>query len=419
MAAAAHCGIDFGTSNTTVGLSDVASAQLIPLEGEQRTLPSAMFFDFEDHGVQFGRAAIERYLTGHDGRFMRALKSILGTALIHEKTYIRQKAVPFAGILGFFFAHLKTQIETQLGREVTQVVLGRPVRFVDKDDKADAEAQAALEQIARDQGFKDIAFQFEPIAAALDYEQQVTREELVLIVDIGGGTSDFSIVRVSPERRRKANREADILANGGIHIGGTDFDRLLSLRSVMPHLGYGSLTVDGKRNLPTLYYHELATWHRINQLYKKNVLNELRQIRYEAERRDLVDRFIKVVEEHRGHTLAIGVEQAKIALTAAKSITPVLSEKDDWARIKFTRKAFDGAIADSIERILRTVTTLLRDAGVEAAAINTIFLTGGSSMVPALREAILALFPDGRVAETDLLGSVGLGLALDARRKFG
>src|SRR3954468_6410018 len=299
MAAAAHCGIDFGTSNTTVGLSDHASAALIPLEGEQRTLPSAMFFDFEDHGVQFGRDAVERYLTGHDGRFMRALKSILGTALIHEKTYIRRKAVPFAGILGFFFAHLKTQIETRLGHEVDQVVLGRPVRFVDKDDAADAEAQSALEAIARDQGFKHIAFQYEPIAAALDYEQQVISEEMVLIVDIGGGTSDFSIVRVSPERRRKTRRDDDILANGGIHIGGTDFDRLLSLRCVMPHLGYGSLTVDGKRNLPTSYYHELATWHRINQLYRKAVLPELRQIRYEAERRDLVDRFIKVVEDHR------------------------------------------------------------------------------------------------------------------------
>ncbi len=419
MAAVAYCGIDFGTSNTTVGLSDHSSAQLIALEGEHRTLPSAMFFDFETHGVQFGRGAIDRYLTGHDGRFMRALKSILGTALIHEKTYIRHKAVPFAGILGFFFAHLKTQIETRLDHEVTQVVLGRPVRFVDTDDAADAEAQAALEQIARDQGFKHIAFQFEPIAAALDYEQHVAREELVLIVDIGGGTSDFSIVRVSPERRTKAQRDDDILANGGIHIGGTDFDRLLSLKSVMPHLGHGSPTADGKRTLPSLYYHELATWHRINQLYKKNVLGELRQIRYEAERRDLVDRFIKLVEEHRGHTLAIGVEQAKIALTAAKSITSVLSEKDEWARIRFTRRDFDRAIADQVERVVRTVRTLLDDAGVEAAEINTIFLTGGSSMVPTLRQAILALFPDARIAETDLLGSVGLGLALDARRKFG
>ncbi|MGC2082584.1 MAG: Hsp70 family protein [Bradyrhizobium sp.] len=416
--AAAFCGIDFGTSNTTVGLSDHATAHLLSLEQDHLTLPSAMFFDFEDHGVHFGRSAIDLYLRGHDGRFMRALKSILGTALIHEKTYIRQKAVPFSTILGFYFANLKRRIETHLGRDISQVVLGRPVRFVDKDDAADAEAQASLEAIAREQGFKQIAFQYEPIAAALDYEQQVNREELVLIVDIGGGTSDFSIVRVSPERRGKAQRGDDILANGGIHIGGTDFDRLLSLKCVMPHLGFGSFTADRKRYLPTLYYHELATWHRINQLYKKNVLGELRQIRYEAEQRELVDRFIKIVEDRQGHTIAIGVEQAKIALTTASKTTSALANQGDWAKFRFTRKQFDAAIGDSVERVVATVRRLLDDARIQASDINTIFLTGGSSMVPALRSGILSLFPDATIAESDLLGSVGIGLALDARRKF-
>jgi hypothetical chaperone protein len=416
---AAFCGIDFGTSNTTVGISDHAKAQLLPLEQEHLTLPSAMFFDFEDHGVHYGRSAIDLYLKGHNGRFMRALKSILGTALIHEKTYIRQKAVPFSTILGFYFANLKRRIETHLGRDVSEVVLGRPVRFVDKDDAADAEAQRTLGDIAREQGFAHIAFQYEPIAAALDYEQQVAREELVLIVDIGGGTSDFSIVRVSPERRAKAERGDDILANGGIHIGGTDFDRLLSLKCVMPHLGFGSYTADRKRHLPTLYYHELATWHRINQLYKKNVLGELRQIRYEAEQRDLVDRFIRIVEDRQGHTIAIGVEQAKIALTAASKATAELANHGDWAKFRFTRKQLDAAIADSVDRVVATVRRLLDDARIKAGDINTIFLTGGSSMVPALRSGILSLFPEARTAESDLLGSVGIGLALDARRKFG
>jgi hypothetical chaperone protein len=416
---AAFCGIDFGTSNTTVGISDHVKAELLPLEQDHLTLPSAMFFDFEDHGVHYGRSAIDLYLRGHDGRFMRALKSILGTALIHEKTYIRQKAVPFSTILGFYFANLKRRIETHLGREISEVVLGRPVRFVDKDDAADAEAQRSLEDIAREQGFARIAFQYEPIAAALDYEQQVSREELVLIVDIGGGTSDFSIVRVSQERRAKAERGDDILANGGIHIGGTDFDRLLSLKCVMPHLGFGSYTADRKRHLPTLYYHELATWHRINQLYKKNVLGELRQIRYEAEQRDLVDRLIRIVEDRQGHTIAIGVEQAKIALTAATKASSELANQGDWAKFSFTRKQFDAAIADSVDRVVATVRRLLDDARIAAGDINTIFLTGGSSMVPALRSGILSLFPDARTAESDLLGSVGIGLALDARRKFG
>jgi hypothetical chaperone protein len=149
------------------------------------------------------------------------------------------------------------------------------------------------------------------------------------------------------------------------------------------------------------------------------VLGELRQIRYEAEHRELVDRFIRIVEDRQGHSIAIGVEQAKIELTGASKATSVLAGQGDWARFRFTREDFDAAIADSVERVVATVRRLLDDARIQAGDINTIFLTGGSSMVPALRAGILALFPEARTAESDLLGSVGLGLALDARRKFG
>lgn len=413
-----YCGIDFGTSNTTVGMSGPSEAYLLPLEGKHVTLPSAMFFDFDDHEVHYGRAAVDLYLQGNDGRFMRALKSILGTSLINEKTYVQRRAVPFSTILGLYFSKLKTQIEMNLDHEMSDVVLGRPVRFVDSDDAADAEAERSLEAIAREQGFRNIEFQYEPIAAALDYEQRVSHEELVLIVDIGGGTSDFSVVRVSPERRGRHERGDDILSNDGIHIGGTDFDRLLSLKSVMPRLGFGSFTADRKRNLPSQYYHDLATWHRINHLYKKNVLGELRQIRYEAEERNLVDRFIKIVEERQGHTIAIAVEQAKIELTSRATTTAGLAGKGDWAQFSFTQGDLNEAINYSVERIVRTVERLLGNAGIRAGAINTIFLTGGSSMVPALRTGILSLFPEARIADSDLLGSVGLGLSLDARSKF-
>ena len=154
------------------------------------------------------------------------------------------------------------------------------MQFVDDDAEADAKAQGELEKAARAQGFKHIAFQFEPIAAALDYEQRVTREELALIVDMGGGTSDFSIVRVSPQRARSTDRKDDILANRGIHIGGTDFDRLLSIAHVMPQLGYLTPTKDGKRNLPASYFIDLATWQRINLVYTAKAMTHLRQIRY-------------------------------------------------------------------------------------------------------------------------------------------
>jgi hypothetical chaperone protein len=413
-----YCGIDFGTSNTTIGISDPTGTYLLPLEGTHRTLPSAMFFEAGNDAVHVGRSAMDLYLEGADGRFMRALKSILGTRLINEKTYIQRRMTTFSSILGLYFANLKYQTELKLEREITEVVVGRPVRFVDSDDSADLEAQNSLKAIALGQGFRTVEFQYEPIAAALDYEQSVSREELVLIVDIGGGTSDFSVVRVSPERRGKPERGADILSNGGVHIGGTDFDRLLSLRSIMPHLGFGSFTIDRKRNLPSGYFHDLATWHRVNQLYKKNVLGELRQVRYEAERRDLVDRFIRLVENRQGHNIAIAVERAKIQLTSSSEAKAVIDGQGAWANFLITREEFHEAIDDALMRINATIKRVLGDARVDADHIDTVVLTGGSSMVPVLRDKILSSFPNARAAESDLLGSVGLGLSLDARRKF-
>ena len=414
----AFVGIDFGTSNTTVGVSQGGAVNLLPLEQDHQTIPSAIFFDFASRRPFCGRAAVDHYLGGHEGRYMQSLKSILGSSLIDEKTRIQSKSMSFADIIGHFFAFLKSRMESQLGREVSQVVVGRPVHFVDGDAAADAQAQRSLEEIARGQGFRDVAFQYEPIAAALDYEQRVQREELVLIVDIGGGTSDFSIVRVSPQRSGLAQRKDDILANGGVHIGGTDFDRALSLARVMPHLGFGTKTADGKRNLPTHYFYDLATWHSINSLNRKGVITELRQVRYQAARRDLVDRLIRVVEDRHGHTLALAVEQAKIKLTGQSAAT-VEVPYPDWEKIIATRGDFDVAVGEAVQRVVATVQALLNDASLKAGDINTIFVTGGSSMVPVLRQGILSLFPHAKIETGNLLGSVGIGLALDAKRKFG
>jgi hypothetical chaperone protein len=324
----------------------------------------------------------------------------------------------FIDVLGAFFAFLRGRAEAHCGHPVERAVFGRPVRFVDDDDAADAAAQEALASVARASGFREAAFQFEPIAAALDYEQRVAREEIVLIVDIGGGTSDFSIVRVSPERAGAPDRRDDVLANAGVHVGGTDFDRLLSLREVMQHFGYRSLTIDRKRELPSRYFHDLATWQFINRLYTGKVMGELKQIRYEAERRDLVDRLIHLVEERRGHSLALAVERAKIDLTAQADAAIAMAPFGLGASLPLTRADFDAAIAQAVDRVAVAVRGLLTAARLKPSAIGHIFVTGGSSSVPLLRETILSLFPTAEIVTGDLFGSVGVGLALDARRKF-
>lgn len=412
-------GIDFGTSNSTVGVIRNGQARLVALEAEQPTLPSAVFFNFEDGHTYFGRRAIADYTDAIEGRLMRSLKSVLGSSLAHEKTRIKARQIGFIDIVGMFVSHLKTRLEEDAGAPVESVVLGRPVQFVDDDAEADAKAQGELEKATRAQGFKHIAFQFEPIAAALDYEQGVAREELALIVDMGGGTSDFSIVRVSPQRARSSDRKDDILANRGIHIGGTDFDRLLSIAHVMPKLGYLSPTKDGKRNLPASYFIDLATWQRINLVYTAKAMTDLRQIRFEAKRADLVERFIHIVEHRYGHALAGLVERAKIALTDQASADVTVALPDVHFAAEITRTGLEETVAADIERVSATVRLTITDAGVKASDITAVFLTGGSTAIPLARREILSLVPQAAVIEGDMFGSVGLGLALDAKRKFG
>ena len=412
-------GIDFGTSNSTVGVIRNGQARLVALEGGQPTLPSAVFFNFEDGYTYFGRRAVADYTDAIEGRLMRSLKSVLGSSLANEKTRIKARLIGFTDIVGLFIGHLKKRLEEDACEPVETIVLGRPVQFVDDDAQADAKAQGELEKAARAQGFKHIAFQFEPIAAALDYEQKVGQEELALIVDMGGGTSDFSIVRVSPERARSADRKGDILANRGIHIGGTDFDRLLSIAHVMPELGYLTPTKDGKRNLPASYFIDLATWQRINLVYTAKAMSDLRQIRFEAERADLVGRFIHIVEHRYGHALAGMVERAKIALTDQSSAEVQVSLPGARFAAEITRSGLEDTIGADIERVTATVRQTIADAGVAASNITAVFLTGGSTAIPLAKRRILSLVPQASVIEGDMFGSVGLGLALDAQRKFG
>lgn len=414
------CGLDFGTSNSTLGrVGADGHPDLLALEGDSRTIPSVLFFNFEDDQLYFGRAAVAEYVSGADGRLMRSLKSVLGTALFGDTTRVKARRLGFGEIIGSFVGELKRRAEAELGGELTQVVMGRPVHFVDDDPVADGEAQGQLEAAVRAQGFKDIAFQFEPIAAALDYERQVTGEKLALIVDLGGGTSDFSVVRVSPERSGLADRSGDILSTAGVHIGGTDFDRLLAMAKVMPELGLGTETRDKKRYLPVAPYFDLSTWHRINRLYDAKAMRDLRSTVREAAEPDLVETMVMLVEDRLGHRLIGRVEEAKIALSDADVTQFLFPVRDREISTPITAAELGQALADSIRRLEETIVETLRRAGVGAEAVDSLILTGGSTLVPAVAGRLQALFPEADVVRTDVLGSVGLGLAMEAKRVFG
>ena len=412
------CGLDFGTSNSTVGWHRPGQSALLALEDGKLTLPSAVFFHVDDLHASYGRAALKDYLDGHEGRLMRSLKSLLGTALIDQTTELGGRALPFRKLLEQFIGELKRRGEQAAGREFRQGVLGRPVFFVDDDVKADRLAESTLREVALAVGFTDVAFQFEPIAAAFDYESQISGEETVLVVDIGGGTSDFSLVRLSPERARASDRSSDILASGGVHIGGTDFDKYLSLACVMPLFGLNG-TLKSGRQVPSAQYFNLATWHTINFAYTRKALVEIADLQRHAQDKTKLDRLASLVRQRAGHWLALQVEAAKISLSEQPAAQIDLGRIEPGESLQLARADFDDAIAHLVVTIELTVQNLLRDAGISPAQIDTVFFTGGSSSVPRLREKIAALLPEARRVEGDLFGSIGAGLALDAKRKFG
>ena len=412
------CGLDFGTTNSTVAIAGDNGATLVPVEDDHVTIPSAIFFSAAGTGPMFGREAIGEYMSGEPGRLMRALKSILGHGLLHERTLVQRRYLEFADILSIFLGHLKSEAERAVDQEITHVVLGRPVQFIEDDTAADNTAQADLEAAAKGVGFDHIEFQYEPIAAALEYERGVAKEEIVLIVDIGGGTSDFSIVRVSPQRAKRPDRSADILANRGIRVGGTDFDRMLSMRHAMPLLGLGSAYGDKALEMPRGLYVDLSTWSQINFVYEKKQSLGLATLRRQAAEPQLIDRLIRLIEEREGHRLIGGIEQAKIDLSEVENAPIDLRYIEEALDVEITRRQLAAAIKPGIQRIRLCIGETVAEAGLDTAAIKTVFLTGGSAMALAVRGQVEALFPDARITDGDMFGSVGKGLGLDALRRF-
>ena len=414
----AICGLDFGTSNTTLGTIIGDSPVLAALEGDHVTVPSAIFYR-TDTGTHIGRRAIEAYVEGDAGRLMRSLKSVLGTTLIDETTRVGRARVSFRDVIAYYIGAVKRRAEEVVGYPLRHVVHGRPVHFVDDNPAGDAKAEATLRDIAKRVGFDDISFQFEPIAAAFDYERQIGTEEIALIADIGGGTSDFSVVRLSPEGHRHAERKDDILANDGVRIGGTDFDRYLSLGVVMPLLGYRSAMKREDLEVPSSYFHDLATWSSINRMYDSKVISEIRQVRYEAKQPELLDRLVRVLDEQRGHTLAMDVEGVKIGLSETPKSNIALEWIEKGLEAGVRRKDLVSYTQRLADRIEARIDICLKQAGLAGADIDAVFLTGGSVQLAHVRKAITAKLPAARAIDGDTFGAVGKGLTIEAARRYG
>lgn len=256
--------IDFGTSNSAVAAPSAQGARRIAVEAGAETLPTAVFFPAGGGPMRIGNAATDALIAGEAGRYMRSLKSVLGLPLAHEARPIGGRSRTLAGVIADFLAELRGRAEAATGRRFRRAFSGRPVRFHTADPAKDAQAEADLRACYLAAGFEEVAFLAEPEAAAIANHGLGQAGTIGLIVDIGGGTSDFSVFQ-------SAGARLEILANHGIRLGGVDFDHAVAMTHAMPKLGLGGDLRrdfgDGFLPVPPAPYIDLATWAKIPFLY--------------------------------------------------------------------------------------------------------------------------------------------------------
>lgn len=311
-------GIHFGTSDS--GAARVGSdgqLRMMALEPHRPTMPTALFFASDSAQLVYGTPTLQSYLQvareqSPGVRLIRSIKNLLDSKLMDKRTAVNGQRLSFFVNLVRFLRQIKVGSERTLGHEVRHAMLGRPVHVVGADGKRDALAPTILEHAALAAGFNTVRFRLEPIAAAFDYERRVSNEAAVLGVAIGGGTSDFTVIRLGPQRQEHAQRGSDVFAAGGVHLDGTDFLRLLNLRRAMPLLGFGHIVPEG-REVPHCTFLEHLTWHLVPHAHAKKNLPQAKDLGGFFAAPALHRRLMQVLPERLGRQIVSDVDAAKIA----------------------------------------------------------------------------------------------------------
>jgi hypothetical chaperone protein len=413
-----HVGLDFGTANTSVAAINKGQTQVLCLESQNDSIPSTLFFDFDDDATMFGEAAFERYYFGDRGRFLRSFKSALGTSTLDHVIRIKLNTYSIKDIIQLYIGEVLNRAESKLGHEIVNLVIGRPVSFVDNNQQADQLAQAALENVVSNLGVRNIEFQLEPIAAALNYGVTVSGEEIVLVIDIGAGTSDFSVVKFLSSGPGES-LDSHVISNCGIHIGGNDFDKLIALNRVMPFFGYQQrFKRRPELEIANSYFLNASSWHRIELLYDRKVITALRELLPQVLQPETFSRFIELIQSRQTHKVLGAVEQTKREFANNSDASIKLPFLDQGLEIGMSSAEFE-ALSDSMcGDIIRTANQSIADGGLQKTEIDSVYLTGGSMGIKHLHKMVTLEYPDAKIIEGDRSTAVARGLALDAQRKF-
>lgn len=420
-------GIDFGTTNSAVAvIGDDGNARLAPLPGiggsVAPTWRTVLYFEPPEDGgppaVSAGAPAIDRYLeTEGQGRFVQSIKSHLASALFSGTTIFGRRH-RIEDLITTYLVQLRAAVKMDLGR---RAVVGRPVRYWGADDaEDDARAVERMQTALGHAGFEETVLEYEPVAAARHYSGRLDHDELVLIADLGGGTTDFSLIRVGPSLGDLGDRA--VLATGGIGVGGDAFDGRLIDQVVAPLLGKGtSYEAEFGRRMPVppWIYSRLRRWHHLSFLRSADTTALLLKIEAGAADAQAIRRLMRVVDDELGLPLHQSIERTKVALSAGPEAGLSFDPDGVALQARTTRADFDRWIDEDLCAIDDVVTTVLERAAVGVGDVDRVFATGGSSFVPAVRTRLRSRFGADRVVGGDELTSVATGLAEAARLRFG
>jgi hypothetical chaperone protein len=429
-------GLDFGTTNSAVAFVDDAGQPHLatfPSAGPQRdagagqagprqTFPSVLYVEPPSPSIS-GSAAIERYLAAESkGRFIQSLKAYLSDRTF-EGTGIGAQHYTLEKLIALIVRHMSELLDCASWPAPRRIILGRPVHFSNPPDvELDAFASERLLAAIRLVGFFDeIVFEYEPVAAAYAYELRLRRNERILIGDFGGGTSDFTIISVGPDVRQRGRRAADIIGTDGVAVAGDAFDRRIIRNLVAPRLGLGGEYLSPPNKflpVPSWPYERLERWHHLSFLKSPQTLEMLERIRRTASTPERLEAFLLLIKNELGYQLHQAVQRTKFELSAATESEFAFESGPVTIRKKVTRADLERWIADEIEAMAGCVDRLMASSGLAATDIDRVFLTGGSSFVPAVRQIFVDRFGGQKVTGGEELTSVATGLALRAREQW-
>ena len=418
-------GLDFGTTNSAIA---VAGADRHPTlatfaDGPATTTSfrSILYFPARDRSsqqkieTQAGPEAINAYLDADTkGRLIVSIKSYLASPLF-TSTSINGRNYTLEDLIAIILRRLRTGAMQQFGGSASQVVLGRPVRFAGAENQAGE--QLAVQRVrtaAELAGFEQVSFELEPVAAAYQYETQLDHDELVLIGDFGGGTSDFTLARLGPGRRKAGH--SPVLGTSGVAIAGDTFDSRIMMRLVAPKLGLGShyISLGKELPVPVWVYSQLSSWHHMFLLKEPKTMAVLREVKNQAAEPEKVTALVQIISENLGYALYRAVEQTKVGLTAEEVARFLFTQSTVRLEDSLERWQFESWIQNDIQKIAACVRSLFDQCGVKPTDIDSIFLTGGSSFVPVARRFFSRTFGASKLRSGEELTTVAKGLALRA-----